>query len=138
MTSRTHMQKGASQQLIEKRQGAKRGEPSRNGPGPVTPGQPACPVLSLVRDALCPVLLNKLPLPLPAAISIHSSESRQHEGEAPGGSRRPPQVLELPWRWPRPCPSHHGWPYVVKPWWSSRAHALIPSRQLYTRHSMVI
>jgi hypothetical protein len=59
-------------------------------------------------------------------------------GEAPGGSRRPPQVLELPRRWPRSYPSHHGWPYVVKPWWSSGAHALIPSRQLYILHSMVI
>jgi hypothetical protein len=53
--------------------------------------------------------------------SIHSSESRRHKGEAPGGSRRPSQVLELPGRWPRPCPSHHGWTCVVKPWWSSRA-----------------
>jgi hypothetical protein len=47
--------------------------------------------------------------------SIHSSESRRHEGEAPGGSRRPPQVLELPRRWLRPCPSCHGWSCVVKP-----------------------
>jgi hypothetical protein len=39
--------------------------------------------------------------------------------EAPGGSRRPPEVLELPRRWPRPCPSRHGLPCVVKPWWSS-------------------
>jgi hypothetical protein len=70
--------------------------------------------------------------------SIHSSESRRHEGEALGGSRRPPQVLKLPRRWPRPCPSHHGWPCVVKPWWSSGAHALIPSRQLYILHSIVM
>jgi hypothetical protein len=27
----------------------------------------------------------------------------------------------LPRRWLRPCPSHHGWPCVVKPWWSSGA-----------------
>jgi hypothetical protein len=26
--------------------------------------------------------------------SIHSSESYRHEGEAPGGSRRQPEVLE--------------------------------------------
>jgi hypothetical protein len=78
------------------------------------------------------------PLPPPAATSIHSLESRRHEGEASGGSRRLPQVLELPRRWPRPCLSHHGWPYVVKPWWSSGAHALIPSRQLYILHLMVI
>jgi hypothetical protein len=49
--------------------------------------------------------------------SIH--QSRRHEGEAPGGSRRPPQVLELLRRWPRPCPSRHGWPCMGKPWWSS-------------------
>jgi hypothetical protein len=53
--------------------------------------------------------------------SIHSSESRRHKGEVPGGSRWPPQVLELPRRWPRPCPSRHGWPCVVKQWWSSGA-----------------
>jgi hypothetical protein len=34
--------------------------------------------------------------------------SRRHEGEAPGRSRRLPQVPELPRRCPRPCPSHHG------------------------------
>jgi hypothetical protein len=64
---------------------------------------------------------NLLPLPPPAATSIHSLESRRGEGEAPGGSRRPPWVLELPRRWLRPCPSRHGWPCVVKPWWSSGA-----------------
>jgi hypothetical protein len=37
-----------------------------------------------------------------------------------------------------PCPSRHGWPCVVKPWWSSGAHALIPSRQLYILNLMVI
>jgi hypothetical protein len=41
------------------------------------------------------------------------------------GSRRPRQVLELPRRWFRPCPSRHGWPCVVKPWWSSGATPLI-------------
>jgi hypothetical protein len=66
--------------------------------------------------------------------SIHSSESRQHEEEAPEGSRRPPQVLELPRRCLKPCPSHHGWPCVVNPWWSSGAHALTPSRQLCILH----
>jgi hypothetical protein len=29
--------------------------------------------------------------------------------------------LEFLRRCPRPCPNHHGWPYVVKPWWSSEA-----------------
>jgi hypothetical protein len=38
-----------------------------------------------------------------------------------GGSRRPPQVLKLPRRWPRTCRSHHGYPCMVKPWWSSGA-----------------
>jgi hypothetical protein len=70
--------------------------------------------------------------------SIHSSKSRRHEREAPGGSRRPLQVLELPRSWPRPCPSYYGWPCVVKPWWISEANAFIPSRQLYTLHWMVI
>jgi hypothetical protein len=37
------------------------------------------------------------------------------------GSRRPPQVLEFPRRWPRSCPTHHGWPCMVKTWWSSGA-----------------
>jgi hypothetical protein len=45
------------------------------------------------------VLLYIFPLPPPTATSIHSSESHRHEGEAPGGSRRPLQVLELPRRW---------------------------------------
>jgi hypothetical protein len=53
--------------------------------------------------------------------SIQSPESRRHEVEAPGRSRWPPQVLELLRRWPRPCPSRHGWPCVTKPWWSSGA-----------------
>jgi hypothetical protein len=137
MTSRAHMQELASQQLTEKHRGARRG---RNRPGLVGPGWSAWPVLSPVRPPppLTYVLLYILPLPPPAAISIHSSESRRHEGEAPGGSRRPPQFLELPRRWLRICPSRHGWPCVVKPWWSSRAHALIPSRQLCILHSMVI
>jgi hypothetical protein len=33
---------------------------------------------------LTEVLVYLLPLPPPAATSIHSSESHQHEGEAPG------------------------------------------------------
>jgi hypothetical protein len=97
-------------------------EPGRNGPGPASLGRPAQPVPSPVRDPLLPqVLVYLLPLPPPVATSIHSSESHRDEGEAPGGSWRPPRVLELPKRWLRPCPSHHGWPCVVKPWWSSRA-----------------
>jgi hypothetical protein len=95
-------------------------EPGRNGPGPVGPGRP-----SLFRARFPPplpyVLVYLLPLPPQAATSIHSSERRQHEGEAPRGSRRPPQVLELPRRWLRLDPSRHGWPCVVKPWWSSGA-----------------
>jgi hypothetical protein len=67
------------------------------------------------------VLVYLLPLPPPAATSIHSLESRRDEGEALGGSRRPLQVLELPRRWLRLDPSRHGWSYVVKPWWSPGA-----------------
>jgi hypothetical protein len=58
--------------------------------------------------------------------SIHSSKSRRHEGEAPGGSQRLPQVLVA-------VVALHG-----EAWWSFRAHALIPSSQLYILHSMVI
>jgi hypothetical protein len=43
------------------------------------------------------------------------------QGEALGGSRGPPQVLKLPRRWLRLDPRRHGWPCVVKPWWSSEA-----------------
>jgi hypothetical protein len=41
------------------------------------------------------------------------------ETGAPGGSWCPPRVLELPGRWLLLDPSCHGWPCVVKPWWSS-------------------
>jgi hypothetical protein len=122
MTSRAHMQEGASQQLTEKHQGARRGQTgwkrawdSRPRPADLACYEPgSCPPLTYV-------LLYILPLPLPAATWIHSSESRRHEGEAPGGSRRSSQVLELLRRCLRPCPIHHGWPCVVKPWWSSGA-----------------
>jgi hypothetical protein len=62
------------------------------------------------------VFVYLLPLPLSAATSIHSLESRRDEGEAPGGSRRPLQVLEFPRRWLRLNHNHHSWPYVVKLW----------------------
>jgi hypothetical protein len=89
-------------------------------------------------DPWLPKGINKTPwAPKEGWWFIQSLESRWQEGEAPGGSRRSSQVLELPRRWPRPCPSRHGWPCEVKPWWSSEAHVLIPSRQLYTLHSMV-
>jgi hypothetical protein len=42
-------------------------------------------------------------------------------GKAPRGSRRQPQVLNLPRRWIRLDPSRHVWPCMVKPWWSSGA-----------------
>jgi hypothetical protein len=133
--SRAHMQKGASQQMTEKHREARRGRtrPKRAWAGRPRPADLACSEPGS-RPPLTYVLLYILPLPLPAATSIHSSESHRHK-EAPGGSRRPLQVLELPRRWPRPCPSHHGWPCVVKPWWSSGAHVLIPSRQLYILNS---
>jgi hypothetical protein len=63
--------------------------------------------------------------------SIHSSESCQHEGEAPGGSRRPPQVLKLPKRWLRPCPSRHDWPCVVN-------HGGVPEPRLEFVKSFVL
>jgi hypothetical protein len=101
-------------------------EPGRKGPRPGGPACPAQPVFVPVRDPLLTyMLLYILPLPPPAVTCIHSSESRRDEGEAPGGSRRPPQVLRLLRRWPRPCPSRHGWPCVVKPWWSSGASTWI-------------
>jgi hypothetical protein len=121
-TSKAHMQ-------VHTNKGSREKQPGRK-PGPnwapkwawAGLGRPAQPTLGPVRVPLLPlVLVYKLSLPLPAARSIHSSESRRDEGEAPGGSRRPPRVLELPKRWLRPCPSHHGWPCMVKPWWSSGA-----------------
>jgi hypothetical protein len=98
---------------------------SKTGPNWAWAGRPRTANLACFgsgsRRPLTYVLLYLLPLPPPAATSIQSSESHRDEGEAPGGSRRPPQVLELPRRWPRTCPSRHGWPCVVKPWWSSGA-----------------
>jgi hypothetical protein len=94
--------------------------PKRAQAGQARPAGPSCFRVSS-RRPLTYVLLYKLPLPPPAATSIHSLGSSRHEGEAPGGSRRPPQVLELPERWLRSCPSRHGWPCVVKPWRSSGA-----------------
>jgi hypothetical protein len=116
--SKAHMQVHTNKESCKKQPGRKPwpnqaemglGQLAQTTPGPVQ------------RPLLPWVLVYLLPLPPPAATSIHSSESRRDEGEAPGGSRRPPQVLELPRRWLRPCPSRHGWPCVVKPWWSSGA-----------------
>jgi hypothetical protein len=71
------------------------------------------------------------PFGLGARLFIASASDGRHihpfireaptRGEAPGGSQRPPQVLKLPRIWLRLDPSHHGWPCVVKPWWSSGA-----------------
>jgi hypothetical protein len=70
-----------------------------------------------------------LPFDLGAHIFIVSASAGRHihpfirepptRGEAPGGSRRPLQVLKLPRRWLMLDLSRHGWPGVVKPWWSS-------------------
>jgi hypothetical protein len=46
-----------------------------------------------------------------------AAETKEKHREEADGRR----VLELPRRWLRPCPSRHGWPCVVKPWWSSGA-----------------
>jgi hypothetical protein len=122
-TSRVHMHNGASQQLTEKRRGANQGRTGLNGPRPVGPGRPTQPLFVAVRDTLWPKrssinCLCHRPLPQP---SIHSSERCWQEGKEQGGRRRSSQVLELPRRWHRPCPRCHGWPCVVKPWWSSGA-----------------
>jgi hypothetical protein len=116
------MHKGASQQLTKKRRGANRGRtgPKRAQDGRPKPAGPARFCASS-RPPLTYMLLYILPLPSLAATSIHSSDSRREEGKASGGSRRPPQVLELPRRWLRLDPSRHGWPCVVKPCWSSGA-----------------
>jgi hypothetical protein len=91
---------------IEERDGA---EPGRTGPG-------------LFRAWFAP------PFDLGAHLFIASASAGCHihlfirepptRWEAPGGSRRLPQVLKLPRRWLRLDPSRHGWPCVVKPWWS--------------------
>jgi hypothetical protein len=131
---------GGRKSAIDREASGSETGPNRAGTGLGRSAQAGWPGVFWARFAppLTHVLLYILPLPTPAATSIHSSESRQHEGEALEGSRQPPQVLESPRRWLRPCPSHHGWPCVVKPWWSSGAHVLVPSRQLYILHSMVI
>jgi hypothetical protein len=105
---------------IGEREGAK---PGQNGPGSVGPSRPAQPDPSPLRAPFCPrcLFIYCLCLRRPPHPSIHSSERRRDEGEAPRGSRRPPRVLELHRRWLRTCPSRHGWPCVVKPWWSSGA-----------------
>jgi hypothetical protein len=96
---------------IEERDGA---EPGRNGPSP-----------DLFRARFSPRFA------LGAHLFIASASAGHHihpfikepptRGEAPGGSRRPPQVLEFPRRGLRLDPSCHGWHCVVKPWWSSGA-----------------
>jgi hypothetical protein len=117
-TSKAHMQVHTNKESCKKHPGMKPGpnqaEMGLGRPAQPTPGPVRCPLLPLV-------LVYLLPLHPPAATSIHSAVSCRGEGEALGGSRRPPQVLELPRGWLRPCPSRHGWPYVVKQWWSSGA-----------------
>jgi hypothetical protein len=110
MTSKAHMQVHTNKESCKKQSGRKPGpnqaEMGLGRPAQPTPGPVWCPLLPKV-------LVYLLPQPPPAATSIHSSESHQDKGEAPGGNRRPPQVLEFPRRWLRPCPSHHSWPCVV-------------------------
>jgi hypothetical protein len=99
---------------IGERDGAK---PGQNRPGPTGPshsGPGSCPSFALG-----------------ACLFIVSASAGRHIDpfirEPPrrmistGRKPPPPRVLELPRRWLRPCPSHHGWPCVVKPWWSSEA-----------------
>jgi hypothetical protein len=123
-TSRAHMQ-------VHTNKGSREKQPGRK-PGPnqaeLGLGRPAwadrpSPLRAQFVPPFCPRCLSIYCLCLcrPPYPSIHSSESRRDEGEAPGRSRRPPRVLELPRRWLRPCPNRHGWPCVVKSWWSSGA-----------------
>jgi hypothetical protein len=120
MISRAHMHKGASQQLIEKHRRARWG---RNGPRLVGPGRPA--------GLACSQPGSRSPFDLGAHLFIASAFVGHHihpfirepptRRRSTGGSRWPPRVLELPRRWLRLDPSCHGWPGVVKPWWSSEA-----------------
>jgi hypothetical protein len=80
------LQKGASQQLIEKCRGARRG---RNGPGPVGPGWLTWPVLSPVHNTLWPRCssINCLYLRRPLHPSIHqraTDTKEKHQKEADG------------------------------------------------------
>jgi hypothetical protein len=110
------MQKGACQQLTEKHRGVN---------GDWTGPRSVCPRLT----GLAPFSWRfDLLFDLDAPLSINSSyaEGPLHPftREPPtwkrstGGSRRTLQILELPRRWPRTCPSRHGCPYMVKPWWN--------------------
>jgi hypothetical protein len=113
-TSKAHMR-------VHTNKGSREKQPGRKpGPNRAWADWPS-PLRARFASPFCPRCLSINCLPPSAATSIHSSESRLDEGEAPEGSRRPPRVLELPRRWLRTCPSHHGWPCVVKPWWSSGA-----------------
>jgi hypothetical protein len=98
---------------VVERTGAELG---RNGP------RPAQPVFVSVRDALWPTCssINCLCLRRPPHWSIHqrvANTKEKHREEA--DSRH--ESSTLPKRWLRLDPSRHGWPYVVKPWWSSGA-----------------
>jgi hypothetical protein len=99
-TSRVHMQKGASQQLTEKRRGAYRG---RNGSGPVGLGQPTWPISGPVHDAIwhrC-FSINCLCLRRPPHPSIHQrvAKTKEKDQEAHDGHR---ESSRLSRRWPRP------------------------------------
>jgi hypothetical protein len=119
-TSKAHMQVHTNKGSREKQPGRKPG-PNRaeTGLGRLAWADRPSPLRARFASAFCPRCLSIYCLRRPPHPSIH--QSRRDEGEAPGGSRRPPRVLELPRRWLRPCPSQHGWPCVVKPWWSSGA-----------------
>jgi hypothetical protein len=91
-------------------------EPGWNGPGPAS--------LACSGPGSCPLDLGAHPFIASASAGRHIHPFIREpltRGEALGGSRRPPQVLKLPRRWLRLDPSRHGWPCVVKPWWSSGA-----------------
>jgi hypothetical protein len=79
-TSNAHMQVHTNKVSCKKQPGRKLGpnqaEMGLGRPAQPTSGPVQCPLLPLV-------LVYLLPLPLPATTSIHSSERRRDEGDAP-------------------------------------------------------
>jgi hypothetical protein len=99
------MQKGANQQLDEKFRGANRAQAGQLSPFSWWFGLPF--------DLDAPRLINSFNLEGLSHPFIREPLTRRRSTE---GSWRPPQALELPRRWLRPCPSRHDWPCVVNLW----------------------
>jgi hypothetical protein len=115
-TSKAHMQVHTNKGSREKQPRRKPG-PNRDELGLGRQAWADRPSLIRARFAspYCPrcLSINCLYLRRPPHPSFHQRAAETN--------RRPPRVLELPRRWLRPCPSRHGWPCLVKPWWSSGA-----------------